>query len=230
MVCSLCYGFFDAGAATTGHQKSTGYFSPPVAGERGERSEQIRHSPYGPENPAPFNLQWGSPPRLPGSPPGEPGSPPRREGSRPEFLGASRAGVFHTHTCRRLLISRLSLIKQESQERRFKIHTAKTMNGSDHAGTKGNAAPMPRWVAIAAPPVQPVFAPAAAAPRRPRPFAPARQRVALLARRSVPPVALSRPAASKDGARVRSAFAQPRALFVPFNGRVAPEERGTICG
>ena len=120
--------------------------------------------------------------------------------------------------------------KQESQERRFKIHTAKTMNGSDHAGTKGNAAPMPRWVAIAAPPVRPVFAPAAAAPRRPRPFAPARQRVARLARRSVPPVALSRPASSKDGARVRSAFAQPRALFVPFNGRVAPEERGTICG
>ncbi len=120
--------------------------------------------------------------------------------------------------------------KQESQERRFKIHTAKTMNGSDHAGTKGNAAPMPRWVAIAAPPVRPVFAPAAAAPRRPRPFAPARQRVARLARRSVPPVALSRPASSKDGARVRSAFTQPRALFVPFNGRVAPEERGTICG
>ena len=120
--------------------------------------------------------------------------------------------------------------KQESQERRFKIHTAKTMNGSDHAGTKGNAAPMPRWVATAAPPVRPVFAPAAAAPRRPRPFAPARQRVARLARRSVPPVALSRPASSKDGARVRSAFAQPRALFVPFNGRVAPEERGTICG
>ena len=118
----------------------------------------------------------------------------------------------------------------EPRERRFKIHTAKTMNGSDHAGTKGNAAPMPRWVATAAPPVRPVFAPAAAAPRRPRPFAPARQRVARLARRSVPPVALSRPAASKDGARVRSAFAQPRALFVPFNGRVAPEERGTICG
>ena len=129
-----------------------------------------------------------------------------------------------------LFISRLSLMKQESEERRFKIRTAKTMNGSDHAGTKGNAAPMPRWVAIAAPPVRPVFAPAAAAPRRPRPFAPARQRVALLARRSVPPVALSRPASSKDGARVRSAFAQPRALFVPFNGRVAPEERGTICG
>ena len=118
----------------------------------------------------------------------------------------------------------------EPRERRFKIHTAKTMNGSDHAGTKGNAAPMPRWVATAAPPIRPVFAPAAAAPRRPRPFAPARQRVARLARRSVPPVALSRPAASKDGARVRSAFAQPRALFVPFNGRVAPEERGTICG
>ena len=125
---------------------------------------------------------------------------------------------------------RFSLIKQESQDRRFKIHTAKTMNGSDHAGTKGNAAPMPRWVATAAPPVRPVFAPAAAAPRRPRPFAPARQRVARLARRSVPPVALSRPAASKDGARVRSAFAQPRALFVPFNGPVAPEERVTICG
>ena len=104
------------------------------------------------------------------------------------------------------------------------------MNGSDHAGTKGNAAPMPRWVATAAPPVRPVFAPAAAAPRRPRPFAPARQRVALLARRSVPPAALSRPAASKDGARARSAFAQPRALFVPFSGRVAPDERGPICG
>eukprot|EP00964_Phaeocystis_antarctica_P131787 scaffold95772_cov66-Phaeocystis_antarctica.AAC.3 len=60
---------------------------------------------------------------------------------------------------------------------------------------------MPHWVATAAPPRRPVFAPAAAVPRRRRLFAPARRRGAPLGRRSVPPVALSQPAASKHGER-----------------------------
>ena len=39
---------------------------------RGERGEQIRHSRYGPEKPAPSDLQWGSTPGEPRSPRGEP--------------------------------------------------------------------------------------------------------------------------------------------------------------
>ena len=47
---------------------------------RAERGEQIRHSPYGPENPAPFNLQWGCTPGESGCTPGEPDSPTRGAG------------------------------------------------------------------------------------------------------------------------------------------------------
>ena len=91
---------------------------------RGERGEQIRHSRYGPENPAPSDLQWGSTPRGADSTPRGFGSPP--EGSRPEFLG-ERGGTV-------LVWQRSSEIRPKRTDARytdFIVHTFSNKSGRD---------------------------------------------------------------------------------------------------
>ena len=80
---------------------------------RGERGEQVRHSRYGPENPAPSDLQWGSTPGESRLPAGSRDSGLRPEGSRPEFLGEPSFRVA-MHVCLHLRI--VQVLRAERRE------------------------------------------------------------------------------------------------------------------